>query len=257
MADGWFRDIPQQQVDNPARQLGGALAPTAGVLHRTIGRWASDYRIGKTGGAQGFTSFHFLVGHEPGQWVQFAPIDVICNHAAGANGWAFGVEISGQQDEDLTPWQIEAVGRIIAWAQREWGLPTIKYTGTDRISKHTGWIDHRHIAAPPGTAHADGLSNDAWFDVSAYAASINNDQIPTPEPSTVPTQTGPLLRRGATGDDVVRLQNALYIAGHDPGKADGIFGPKTERAVRDFQAQYALLVDGVVGPKTWAALPTV
>ena len=36
---------------------------------------------------------------------------------------------------------------------------------------------------------------------------------------------------------------------------DGIFGPKTEAAVKSFQRGKGLTVDGIVGPRTWAALP--
>jgi peptidoglycan hydrolase-like protein with peptidoglycan-binding domain len=36
---------------------------------------------------------------------------------------------------------------------------------------------------------------------------------------------------------------------------DGVFGPKTEAAVKDIQQSAGLTVDGVVGPQTWAALP--
>jgi peptidoglycan hydrolase-like protein with peptidoglycan-binding domain len=37
-------------------------------------------------------------------------------------------------------------------------------------------------------------------------------------------------------------------------KVDGVFGAETEKAVRQFQADHGLTVDGVVGRKTWAAL---
>jgi peptidoglycan hydrolase-like protein with peptidoglycan-binding domain len=39
-----------------------------------------------------------------------------------------------------------------------------------------------------------------------------------------------------------------------PLTVDGFFGAKTEAAVKDYQAQSCLVVDGIVGPKTWNAL---
>jgi hypothetical protein len=53
---------------------------------------------------------------------------------------------------------------------------------------------------------------------------------------------------------VAVLQQALTLAGHDPGTVDGLYGPLSQRAVRDFQAEAGLTVDGLVGPKTWTAL---
>lgn len=69
----------------------------------------------------------------------------------------------------------------------------------------------------------------------------------------VPTDGRPVLRRGARGDAVRRLQVALTDNGH-PTAADAVFGPLTQAAVRAFQHRHGLVVDGVVGPATWAAL---
>lgn len=62
-----------------------------------------------------------------------------------------------------------------------------------------------------------------------------------------------LIKRGAKGAAVVEIQNALRAAGHEL-VPDGDFGPITERAVKMFQAAHGLEVDGIVGPKTAAAL---
>ena len=62
------------------------------------------------------------------------------------------------------------------------------------------------------------------------------------------------LRYGDEGPMVRYVQTALTRAGEDSGTADGIFGKRTERAVRAFQSNGHLLTDGVVGRFTWAAL---
>lgn len=63
------------------------------------------------------------------------------------------------------------------------------------------------------------------------------------------------LRKGATGDAVKALQRDLLAAGYyDDGKVDGDFGDGTDNAVRDFQRENGLIVDGVVGEKTVKAL---
>jgi putative chitinase len=63
-----------------------------------------------------------------------------------------------------------------------------------------------------------------------------------------------VLTTGATGDDVVQLQQALAAHNFSPGEADGQFGPATSAAVMAFQKSSGLLADGVAGPRTLAAL---
>lgn len=66
-------------------------------------------------------------------------------------------------------------------------------------------------------------------------------------------QLSTILRRGARGAAVAALQTALTARGH-PLAADGAFGPATERAVKAFQGRAGLVVDGIAGPATMAAL---
>jgi peptidoglycan hydrolase-like protein with peptidoglycan-binding domain len=63
----------------------------------------------------------------------------------------------------------------------------------------------------------------------------------------------PLVRQGANGHPVRTLQDLLRARGHTV-TVDGDFGPRTDAAVRDFQREKHLTVDGVVGPDTWSAL---
>lgn len=60
----------------------------------------------------------------------------------------------------------------------------------------------------------------------------------------------PMIR----GDDVRDLQKRLNRLGFDAGQVDGLFGPQTESALRDFQLNVALNVDGIAGPDTVDAL---
>jgi hypothetical protein len=70
---------------------------------------------------------------------------------------------------------------------------------------------------------------------------------PAPAKPSKPRLTS-WLRRGSAGPNVRYLQAALGI------KADGQFGPITDRTVRAFQAANGLKVDGIVGPITWGKL---
>ncbi len=57
-----------------------------------------------------------------------------------------------------------------------------------------------------------------------------------------------LLKVGSKGDDVKKLQEKLGL------KADGNFGPNTEKAVKEWQSKNGLKADGVVGQQTWKKL---
>lgn len=86
---------------------------------------------------------------------------------------------------------------------------------------------------------------DEWGELSAVDYSeYPEEKIPMARPT---------LKRGDRGDEVKELQTLLNDYGYSID-IDGIFGSKTEAAVKDFQHFVGLTVDGIVGPKTWAAL---
>jgi N-acetylmuramoyl-L-alanine amidase len=60
----------------------------------------------------------------------------------------------------------------------------------------------------------------------------------------------PMLR----GDDIADLQQRLNALGFDAGREDGIFGKQTADALREFQRNAGVAVDGIAGPATSAAL---
>lgn len=66
----------------------------------------------------------------------------------------------------------------------------------------------------------------------------------------------PTIRKGSKGQEVTECQTMLYRLGYDLGKwgIDGDYGSATEKAVKSFQSDHKLAVDGVVGPLTWDAL---
>ena len=78
---------------------------------------------------------------------------------------------------------------------------------------------------------------------------INNEQLKKP---TIPKT----VRKGSKGDVVKEMQSILEKLGYDLGPCgvDGDFGRMTERAVKAFQQDHGLKVDGICGPKTFAAL---
>lgn len=90
----------------------------------------------------------------------------------------------------------------------------------------------------------------------------NNDTQPDAvEPETLPSveedvkpRTLSTIKLGSKGEDVAVLQQKLKDLGYNVGNVDGHFGPKTHAAVEQFQSEMGLVVDGIVGARTWATI---
>ncbi|MFE9955624.1 peptidoglycan-binding protein [Micromonospora sp. NPDC005299] len=121
------------------------------------------------------------------------------------------------------------------------------------VSSHTR--RHRHPAAF-GTALlvAAGLAGLAVPAGPASAAPASAAGPTTGAAVTLAATSQPTLRQGSRGAAVTTLQTRLTALRYDVGGVDGIFGPSTHHAVVAFQKVNGLARDGIVGPRTWAAL---
>ena len=100
----------------------------------------------------------------------------------------------------------------------------------------------RHFQQHRGLS-VDGLVGDETFSALAAARWRLGDRV------LMYTPSAPMV-----GDDVVSLQQQLLELGYDLGRADHLFGPITETALRGFQRDFGLRPDGVCGLSTLRAL---
>lgn len=114
------------------------------------------------------------------------------------------------------------------------------------------------LQAPDGSTFGiDGAGSVFYVRIIVEGQNAQQDGGGDEEESSIPVLvrnmklTSPYMK----GNDVSMLQQKLIARGYTVvGTADGIFGSKTDKGVRQFQADQGLVVDGVVGPKTWNAL---
>ena len=132
-------------------------------------------------------------------------------------------------------------------------------------SDYTAYSD-----AGPGWAPYGGMTPAIWqytssatlngvknVDMNAYQGTLADfkAQVTTGAKKAINASSNPTLSEGDSGAAVETLQTRLNVWGANPALAvDRDFGPATLAAVKAFQTQQNLTVDGVVGPQTWAAL---
>lgn len=121
----------------------------------------------------------------------------------------------------------------------------------------TRWALETYPTIKHVIGHRDQVATQCpGYDVAQWWAGVTGGRVPVARlvPSDAPAVSYALTKRGSTGRTVRTLQDALNGLGHGVGAVDGVFGPATERAVREFQIANGLPADGLVGPATWAQL---
>jgi len=171
-----------------------------------------------------------------------------CNHAGAGewkevksgNGCFIGIEAENTGQENDFPWpavQVDAYQRGVA--------AILRY-----INQNAEWCCGHKEYAPD-------RKKDPTFDMDGFRARVAELMQPgaaplkliPPEEDKVEGQRRPTLRRNSTGAWVKTVQSKLDVT-----PRNGVFGPKTEAAIRAFQRDALLVPDGIVGPDTWAAL---
>ena len=117
------------------------------------------------------------------------------------------------------------------------------------IDFYTGELDTSEkiitMALPEAIKDIDSAAQDIAMRLFEFG--LKDFDIEITEDETI----GRTLRRGMRGEDVKRVQREIGMPAADQ---DGIFGPKTERAVRAFQQKAGIQVDGLVGQQTQSAI---
>jgi len=207
---------------------------------------ASHRRLWPEATANGYSSTYWVMKRLPnGKWPAMAATPGTSNH-----GWALAVDFAEELDSDP---QVESISsRAVAWLVKN---AHIYGWSAEAQSEPWHW---RYVAGD--TVPSAVIT----FEIGLQAT-------PPPPPAAPPVDLGAIaqgiaqakthvLRLGSGGkgkpaaeiDAVKWLQIGLTNALYYKDVADGSFGKKTDEAVRRFQADRKLLVDGVVGPKTWA-----
>ncbi|MEP9389763.1 N-acetylmuramidase domain-containing protein [Mesorhizobium sp. KR9-304] len=204
----------------------GLASPNAGAVANPASqaaRWRLLARAAEIDRKAAYESVSWGLGQVMGAhwaWLGFADVDALVDEArTGAAGQA-----------RLMARFIEKSGLTEALRNRDWEAFARGYNGPG-FRKNAY---HTKLAAAY-RRHAAGASGGTGDDRAG------------------PSAPRALLAEGSAGDAVRDLQQQLAALGY-PLTVDGIFGKDTEEAVRAFQRDHGLGPDGIVGPKTLAAI---
>lgn len=129
------------------------------TCHRTYGAWGGDYSTIKYNGLA-----HLLIGKDEGQWVQFAPANIVQWHDAVNVG--YGIEVTGINEDDMTDWQVRCLAYCMPQLENMIGVPRVYSDGSDGwvdVNYWNGWHSHNMIIpSGGGSQHTNLWKRSDW-----------------------------------------------------------------------------------------------
>lgn len=182
--------------------------------------------------------------------------------AAGANAKGLHFEQAGYSEQSAMEWADayssrmlrEQVGPLVGAKARQYGIPLEFRNYIDLRDFLPGVTTHAEVQkAWPSTGHWDPGPHYPMASMLSIARGLPRPgPSPNLPPRSYPVWPGRYLRLGMHGSDVRTWQAQMRLRGWSL-VVDGVFGLQTDHAVRAFQKEKHLGVDGIIGPNTWNA----
>ena len=228
-------------------------------------------------------SAHLVMSEDGSDVTQMVPLGAKGWHVCALNSCSIGIEGAGIEANGFSEAWWRGMAKIVAWLLRSYGLPCRWAQG----GLGSGFCSHKDTGAAGG-GHSDpaAVGSPAWAAFVGYVKEAYDafgdgplppfalHGLPAPHsvelpPSVTPGPSHGGAARNEPGDVVAHPTASTFPHGsmadiqtrlNETGAqlvVDGIYGNATRNAIAAFQGKNGLVVDGTMGPKTWAALAAV
>lgn len=187
------------------------------------------------------------------------------HHNAGINGGTGGgimAYVYNNASSESRKWQTELYDALInstglkgnrSNPVAQAAFYEVKYTNMPAVLLELGFMDSKTDVPVILKEEFAAACAEACVNVIVKRAKLVK-KVPVTPPHQEITNKATTLRKGSQGEKVKRLQNLLNLLGYECGNADGDFGAKTESAVRAFQSNFKIGVDGIFGETSYKTL---
>ncbi|HIL21234.1 MAG TPA: lytic murein transglycosylase [Candidatus Thioglobus sp.] len=164
-------------------------------------------------------------------------------HLDWSRGEKWGREVTISEDFDYDFVGLKTKKQLDEWQTQ--GVRSANGSDLPKSSMDASLILPMGYKGPAFLVYQNFRSILRWNHSTLYALAVGHlaDRLSGAGPLLATPIDEPLLKR----DDVMAIQQTLSLLGYDAGEADGIAGPKTRAAAKDFQKDIGMIADGYVG----------